>query len=195
MISAAVDDELPAWERSALDQHLGACAGCRDHADRVAVLTRTARLRPVPAAPDLVGRVLDRARPPRLGRGGWLRPALAWTAVVIAIQSVPPLFLGDAAGASTHVARHLGAFGLALAFGLLYAAWRPHRAFGMLPFATALVATMLASAVLDVTDSARTPLAEAVHVGELVGLVLLWMVAGSPGWERVTTRLGPALRR
>ncbi len=33
------------------------------------------------------------------------------------------------------LARHLGAFGVALSIGLLYVAWRPHRAYGMLPFA------------------------------------------------------------
>ena len=54
---------------------------------------------------------------------------------------------------------------------MAYAAWRPHRAFGMLPFAVALVATTLLSAVFDVTDEVSTPLAEAVHLSELVGLV------------------------
>ena len=114
---------------------------------------------------------------------------------MIAAQSVQPLVLGDAAGASTHIARHLGAFGLALSFGMAYAAWRPHRAFGMLPFAAALVATTVLSAVLDAVDQVRTPLSEAVHLSELVGLVLLWMIAGSPGWERLTTRVGQPLRR
>ncbi len=107
---------------------------------------------------------------------------------MIAAQSVQPLVLGDAAGATTHIARHLGAFGLALAIGLAYAAWRPHRAFGMLPFTAALVATTVVSAVIDATDRGAPPLAEAVHIAELVGLVLLWMIAGSPGWERLTTR-------
>ena len=65
----------------------------------------------------------------------------------------------------------------------------------MLPFAVALVGTTLLSAVFDMTDQVRTPLAEAVHLSELVGLVLLWMIAGSPGWERLTTRIGQPLRR
>ena len=144
LISAAVDDELPAAELRLLDDHLEGCPLCRGYAERVSALTRTVRLRGVEPLPDLTARVLDRARPPRLGRGGWLRPALAWVAVVIAAQSVQPLVFGDAAGATTHIARHLGAFGLALSLGMAYAAWRPHRAFGMLPFAVALVATTLA---------------------------------------------------
>jgi predicted anti-sigma-YlaC factor YlaD len=195
LISAAVDDELPVAELRLLDEHLRGCSLCRGYAERVSALTRTVRLRRVDTVPDLTARVLDRARPPRLGRGGWLRPALGWIALVIAAQSVQPLVLGDAAGATTHIARHLGAFGLALSFGMAYAAWRPHRAFGMLPFAVALVATTLLSAVFDMTDQVRTPVAEAVHLTELMGLVLLWMVAGSPGWERLTTRVGQPLRR
>jgi predicted anti-sigma-YlaC factor YlaD len=195
LISAAVDDELPTADLESLDEHLDGCPLCRAYAERVSALTRTVRLRGVGAVPDLTARVLDRARPPRLGRGGWLRPALAWIALVIAVQSVRPLVLGDASGATTHIARHLGAFGLALSLGMAYAAWRPHRAFGMLPFAAALVATTVLSAVFDMTDRVSTPLAEAVHISELVGLVLLWMIAGSPGWERMTTRVGQPLRR
>ena len=194
-ISAAVDDELTASEQRLLDEHLAGCPLCRGYAERVSALTRSMRLRGAEPLPDLTARVLDRARPPRLGRGGWLRPALVWVALLIAAQSVQPLVLGDAAGATTHIARHLGAFGLALSFGMAYAAWRPHRAFGMLPFAVALVATTLLSALFDMTDQVRTPLAEAVHLTELVGLVLLWMIAGSPGWERFMTRVGQPLHR
>ncbi|MGH9132691.1 MAG: zf-HC2 domain-containing protein [Ilumatobacteraceae bacterium] len=198
LISSAVDDELPAADGRQLDEHLAGCPLCRGYAERVSMLTRAVRLRGVEPMPDLASRVLERARPPRLGRGGWIRPALAWVAVVIAAQSIQPLVFGDASGATTHIARHLGAFGLALSIGMAYAAWRPHRAFGMLPFAAALVATTTVSAVLDVTDRVRTPLAEAVHVTELVGLVLMWMIAGSPGWERLTTlttRVWQPLRR
>lgn len=188
LISAAVDDELVASERRSLDVHLDACSSCRELVDRYAQLTRSVRVRRPEPVPDLVVRVLDRARPPRLGRGGWLRPALAWVALVIGAQSVGPLFFGSVDGASTHVARHLGAFALALAVGLLYAAWRPHRAFGLLPFAVALVVTTSIGAVLDTATGASTALAESVHVAEVVGLVLLWLVAGSPGWDRIVRR-------
>lgn len=185
LVSARADDEATLTERLAVDDHLVACDGCRAYADRVASLTRQVRLRPVEAVPELTGRVLDRARPARLGRGGWLRPALAWVAVVLAAQSIGPLVLGAAEGADTHVARHLGAFSAALAVGLLYAAWRPHRAFGLLPFAAALVATMTVAAVLDVVSGTSSLVAEAVHLTEIAGLVLLWMISGSPGLDRV----------
>lgn len=189
LLSAAVDDEVDTLERRTIDVHLAGCEGCRVHADRLAALTRRFRVRAAQPVPDLASRVLDRSRPPRLGRGGWLRPALAWVAVVVLVQSVGPLVMGDVDGASTHVARHLGAFAAALGVGLLYAAWRPHRAFGLLPFAAALVATMSVGAVLDMASGASSLASEALHVSELAGLALLWMIAGSPGWERLSGRV------
>jgi hypothetical protein len=125
---------------------------------------------------------MSRSRPPRLGRGAWLRPALTWCAIVIAVQAVPPLVFGEIDGVSTHVARHVGAGGLALAIGLAFAAWKPHRAFGLLPLVGALTATTLAATVLDTFSGDRSPKAESVHIAELVGMFLLWLVAGSPGW-------------
>ena len=67
LISAAVDDELPAAELRLLDEHLEGCPLCRGYAERVSALTRAVRLRGVEPLPDLTARVLDRARPPRLG--------------------------------------------------------------------------------------------------------------------------------
>lgn len=193
LVSAAADDEVGAVEREVIDMHLIACPACSAYADRVASLTRQFRLRPAEPVPDVAARVLERSRPPRLGRGGWLRPALAWVAVVIAAQSVGPLVFGQADGAATHVARHLGAFGAALGIGLLYAAWKPHRAFGLLPFAVALVVAMSVGATLDVVSGTSTFASEALHLTELAGLALLWMIAGSPGLDRLRGRLGVRL--
>jgi hypothetical protein len=41
---------------------------------------------------------------------------------------------------------------------------------------------MAASAVFDLLDGGRSALAESTHLAELIGLTLLWMLAGSPGW-------------
>ena len=184
LASAAADDELTPDEEAGLAAHLEACADCAAYADELAILTRSIRLRPVAPRVDLTDAILARSRPPRLGRGGWMRPALAWVGAVIAAQSVGPLVFGDIDGTPTHVARHVGASALALAIGLLYAAWRPTRAFGLLPFVVALFAATLAAAVLDTFAGEQTAGAEAVHLTELIGMMLLWFVAGSPGWER-----------
>lgn len=186
LISAEADDELRSADRLRLAAHLDGCRECEAYADRVARLTRQVRLRRVVAEPDFVERVLVRSRPPRLGRGGWLRPALAWCGLVLGAQSVRPLVFGELADTPTHVARHVGASALALAVGLLYAAWRPHRAYGLLPLAGALFATTIFGALLDTFTGRRAALAEVVHLAEMLGLVLLWLVAGSPGWDRVT---------
>jgi hypothetical protein len=96
--------------------------------------------------------------------------------VVLAV----PALLGHDSGASIHLARHIGALSAALALGYLYAAWRPVRAYGLLPIAAALAAMTTFTALLDVTDGRVAALGEATHVLDLAALVLLWLVAGRP---------------
>ena len=181
VLSARLDGEAFAEEAAGADRHLITCVECRTFANRLAAVERNVRVRSAEAVPDLVERVMAGARPARLGRGLWMRPALAWVAVVMLVQSVPALVLDDASG-NPHMARHLGAFGAALAIGFAYAAWRPQRAFGLLPFTGALVVTTVVSSIIDAADGSVRPLSESAHIAELVGLVLLWMIAGSPGW-------------
>jgi predicted anti-sigma-YlaC factor YlaD len=191
-LSAIADGEASSDERVLVDHHLETCPGCSTYAEQIARLDRTVRIRPAEPVPDLVVAVTSRARPARPGRGGWIRPALVWVAVMLLLQGVPALVLGNTDGADAHLSRHLGAFGVALAIGFVYAAWRPHRAFGLLPFTAALVLTMIAGAVFDLIDGGRSALAESIHLAELIGLTLLWMLAGSPGrhgWRAV--RRGP----
>lgn len=184
LVSASADDALDGPQTAVLATHLDGCVDCTAYQVRVAALSRSTRVRTVAFDPEFVTTVMQRAQPARLGRGGWLRPALAWCGLLIAFQSVTPLVFGDIDGAPTHVARHVGASTFALAVGLLYVAWRPHRAYGMLPLVGALFGAMLAGALFDMVGGDRSAASEVVHLVELVGMVLLWMIAGSPGWER-----------
>ena len=190
LLSARLDGETSADEDARADLHVATCTGCREHLAGLQQLERSIRVRPAEPVPDLVASVIARVRPARLGRGGWLRPALAWVAIVMFVQSVPALVLGETAGADTHLARHLGAFGAALAIGFAYAAWKPHRAFGMLPFTAALVATTVVSAIADAATGGREVLGETIHIVEIAGLVLLWAIAGAPGWPHRSIRRG-----
>ena len=193
LLSAAADGEVTRHDRSRLDRHVEHCPGCAATADRFAELDRQLRFRPVETVPDLVPSITARVRPAMLGRGGWLRPALVWVALVLAAQNVTALLAGSAPGtADAHVARHIGAFGVALAIGFAYVAWRPHRAHGLLPFTAALVLTTSISAIASIADGGRSVLTESVHLTELAGLALVWMIAGSPGWAGVA---GPRLIR
>jgi predicted anti-sigma-YlaC factor YlaD len=189
VISAALDGEATIEEEARLDRHLVGCASCRRFHDEAATLNRSVRLRSPAVDPAFVARVMADARPARLGRGGWMRPVLAWCAIVVAVQSFVPLVFGDSDGASAHTARHLGASGLALAVGLLYAAWRPHRAYGLLPFVGALFGATVIAAVVDMIDGDASAFAESTHLAELIGIVVLWMIAGSPGRPAVVNRL------
>lgn len=189
LASASLDDQVTAAEQARLDDHLAGCADCRRFVDRAAGLNRRLRVHAPSPDPAFVASVMADARPARLGRGGWARPVLAWCALVIFVQSIGPLVFGSTDGASEHLARHLGASGLALAVGLAYAAWRPHRAYGLLPFVGALFAATVIAMVADMLAGHRTAFAEATHVAELIGIVVLWIVAGSPGWDELVSHL------
>jgi predicted anti-sigma-YlaC factor YlaD len=188
LISSIADGEATSHERTKVSEHVDHCPGCERYSTAVAQLDRSLRIRAAEPVPDLVATVTARARPARLGRGGWMRPALAWVAVVLFAQSLPALILGNVAGTDAHLARHLGAFGAALAVGFAYVAWKPHRAVGLLPFTAALVATTLIGVLADIATGARTPVGELIHVSEVIGLTLLWMIAGSPGLSRISRR-------
>lgn len=192
MVSARLDDELSPAEVPALDAHLGSCPGCAAFEQRATGLVRAGRLQPSPSVPDLSAAILARAHPPHAGRRQWIRWSLFVVAAYGLVRSVPVLLLGVEIGADVHVARHLGALNAALFTGLLFAAWRPVRAYGLLPMAAALGGTLLAGAVADTVTGHTHALGEFHHFVEMLSVVLLWMLAGSPTPSWFPRRTRPA---
>ena len=181
-ISARLDGEAPGLEESAIEAHLAGCSACVAWSEELTALHRMVRVREAEAVPDLTGAILGSSPPPvrRAWRTEVISPA-RWALFVVALTQLvlaaPALLLGEDSGATVHVARELGTFDLALAVGLLVAAWQPARAWGLLPVAAALALVMAATAVVDVVRGTASGIGEAHHVLDLAGLVLLWMVA------------------
>jgi predicted anti-sigma-YlaC factor YlaD len=178
-LSADLDGETTPAERRRTDEHLTTCPACRTYAGDLAALHRTVRLRPADAVPDLSRAILARAHPPKAGRGQWVRVGLAVLALVELVLAIPALF-GHSVGADIHTARHIGSLSTALAVGFLYAAWRPVRAYGLLPIALALAGTIAVTAGIDLVEGHASALGESHHLLELAAVVFLWLLAGRP---------------
>ena len=179
-ISARLDDELvpERWIESHTDEHLAACAACRTWSRTVTAQHRLLRVQPADPVPDLTARILAslpaRSRPRAVRE--WARYALLTVALTQLVLALPALLLGEDAGASIHVARELGSFDVALAVGLLWAAWQPRRASGLLPMAAALAGTMALTAALDISHGAAPALGEAHHIHDLAGVAFLYLL-------------------
>lgn len=195
LLSARLDGELePPDDQTALDAHLDTCAACTRWQDDAFALRRVTTLRA--ARPDedpasAAQRVLIRAGVPDPGAGDWVRYALGVVAATIVLLHLPQLVgLG---GEVSHDTRHLGAFGVALGAGLLWAAVRPERSIGLVPLAAALAVAMAVGAVVDLAEGRSTMGSEALHVLEALGLGLLWYLSGGP--RRLAARHLPSFVR
>lgn len=181
-ISGDLDGEELPVAREVLEQHLAACAGCRDYQAAAVVLNRQVRVSPAPVVPDLTHQILAaidaEAHEPARAQG--LRLGVAVLGLLQLGLSIPALILGSDAGLPVHQARHLGSFGVALAVGLLVAAWRPERISGLLPLAAVLVLCLVGSAIVDTSTGAVAWTAEFPHVVEVLGLLGLWLLDRLP---------------
>lgn len=185
-LSARLDGEHPGLEAGVLDLHLGTCSACQGWVEELSALHRMVRVREAEPVPDLTAAILaatpapatrpsaTRWRAEPVSGARWALFAVALTQLVLA---GPALLLGEGPGATVHVARELGAFDVALAVGLLVAAWQPARAWGLLPLAASLALVLGGTAVLDVTQGRAGSLGEAHHLLDLAGVVFLWRVA------------------
>lgn len=142
--------------------------------------------------PDLTDEVLERARAERHRPDPWtttLRVGLVAVAVAQLALAIPGLFYGTDEGAPIHIAHEVGAWDLALAVAFVFAAWRPLRAVGLLPFAATLSAGLILTAVIDVAHGRAVALTETTHLLELVGTMLLYLLMAPRSRTRPVLRL------
>lgn len=180
LISAELDGELSEPESVRLHTHLDLCVACSLLTTKMSRQHRLLRIQSAQRVPDIAARVVAIAHPPRIGQRGWIRQALATLGIFELVVSLPALVFGNDADAPVHVARHVGSLGAALGFALLYAAWKPTRAYGLLPFVAALAVFMTVSSVFDIVFDQASFWMETTHLVELGGMVLVWLLAGSP---------------
>jgi len=179
-ISARMDGEDAGVTEAALDHHLAACHGCREFALHAGELHRVLRVRAAEPVPDLSAAILHAAPQPEPASQpswmmAWLRYGLTVVGLTMLILAVPSLILHDS-GSAIHLTRELSAWDLAFAAGLLFAAWQPARARGLLPMAAVLAGGQLLGSVIDVASGRAPAFSEAHHALELSGVVLLWLL-------------------
>ena len=145
-----------------VDTHLARCAECQAWRADVVALAHRIDLHCSDPVPDLSATVLaalaeEDAMAETAARQDALRPwqvGLATLGTLQLLLAVPVLLFGSEPGAGVHVAREMGSFDVALAVGFLFAAWRPARAWGMVPLVAAL-AGCLAHGRRQVLDADR----------------------------------------
>lgn len=192
-LSARLDGEDPAVSDHDIDAHLERCGDCATFALAAGVLDGVVERAPrdgVPLDPAVLASLTapadDRAGG-LLGTGEW-RLVLAAITVVQVVVAWPGVLLHDG-HASVHLAHELTAWDIGLAVGFLVAAVRPARAWGMLPLAAVLVAFMAGASAIDVVSGHALLGREVVHVLELAGVGVLWVLARRVPRPSVVVRL------
>jgi predicted anti-sigma-YlaC factor YlaD len=191
--SARLDGEEVGLAVHELDAHLAGCADCQTWARAVDVLSRAVARAPreqVHLDPAVLASLTAPRGPVRTGllaTSEW-RIVLGLLAVAQLVVSWPGLILHDG-HASMHLAHELTAWDMGLAVGFLVAALRPARAWGMLPLAVVLVACMVVTSVADTLSGHALLGRELVHVLELAGLGVVWVLARRAPRPSVVVRL------
>jgi predicted anti-sigma-YlaC factor YlaD len=135
------------------------------------------------------GRTLDIPMPRGFRRNWWLRVGLGSSGVLLIASNLLGVLDTETDAATVHLARHQSAFKVALGLALLYVAWRVDRAYGMVPFAVTFTLAIGASAIIDLVRGASSFGIESLHVVELAGLAMLWLLGWIVGPRRRTEML------
>jgi predicted anti-sigma-YlaC factor YlaD len=182
-VSASIDGD--AGPSNAVAAHLAECAECRLWEERAHTLSRRT-LRPaeevsLPTPPGV---------PRGFARNRWLRVALAWGGVLLIVWNASAMVAPGGDPGSVHLARHQAAFSAALGLTYLVVAWRPERAYGLVPFAAIFTFTLAATGVVDILRGTSTAGAESRHLVEIAGLAVLLVLGIAAGPGRRPRRTG-----
>ena len=180
-LSAQLDGEDPGVSPDLLQHHLRSCFRCRQWELELATLRRAGRLSSADPVPDLSGRIIAAiGQEQRLARRRRHAVAIRVGRLLVAILQLvlagTDLLSGSGQGRA-HTLHELGSFDLALAVGFLCVAWRPARAYGMLPLIATLAAGLAATALIDVSEGHAAALTEGSHLLELAGSALVWLLS------------------
>jgi predicted anti-sigma-YlaC factor YlaD len=177
-ISAALDGEEAPLAAARVRDHLDGCAACTRYADAVPSIARSTRVGEARQVPDLTAPILVAVTEQGVLDGRrrvqHLRLLVALAGLVQLALAVPTL--AGVTVAPLHLGRDLGSLQLALAVGLLVAAWQPRRAAGVLPIATVVAGAAIVTGVVDVVTGVATVVAELTHLAEVVGVLALWLL-------------------
>lgn len=187
-LSARLDGEADGHENGRVDAHLQGCPACRGWSAEVADVTRRARLQPVLPGRDLTERVLVETRDGDRRAQSW--PPERWLLLLVGavmLLFTVPLLLGGSGQGSVHLAREAGVTDLALAVGVLFAAWQPWRTAGMMPVVLVLAAGLTVTSAADVLSGRVSAVEESVHTLAPTAALLLWRLRR----RGPTSRLSP----
>lgn len=198
ILSARVDGEAEPAETQRSDQHLAGCASCSGWWTSVGAVNRALRVRSAEAVPDIATPALLRSRETRRWPRQTARASLAVLALIELVFALTGVLAGRDAS-PIHDSQHLGAFGAAFAAAVLFVAWRPGRARGLMPLALTLAIAIPVFAIIDLANENLTTGGGIHHIAQMVGLALVWVVSGHPArsereresTHRTTDRSGP----
>jgi predicted anti-sigma-YlaC factor YlaD len=177
-ISALADNEPAALQADVVERHVADCVSCRQFRAAIGGLSIVPAVVVVDTPIGEASRIsrlvanADRHSSPEI-----VRYLLGAVAVSIVLLALPELFASDVSGAVAHADRHLGSFSAAYGVLLLVTAARPARARTALPVSVVLAAAIGITAVSDLVRGKIPLVGEALHLPELVSVILLWLLA------------------
>jgi hypothetical protein len=170
-VTAAVAGDLDHAATTKALQHAANCERCASEftggSDSVPALVAT-------PAPLHLSRLSLRERRWLGGRSTrWL---LLVAAVVIVVASIPSYIGGDGLSPDSHAARHLASWQIGFGVGLFVAAAISRMSAALLALAITFATLTIAARIIDVVGGHHGPWFSSVHLVELIGVLLLWLL-------------------